>query len=113
VKRVAGALAGATLAVALTAQSPAPTASAPPHSHDGSSLRNAIVLHARNEDEGVRSEYEYVAALTCNGGGHWKVTRQALVSAGGRSYDILSATCSDGGAERSFFFDITGFFGKL
>ena len=98
--QLSGAVAGALAA------SPAPSL------HGGASMADAIVDIAPTDDIGVRYEYFYLSAHTCGNNGTWKTTGQALLQHAGRSYDKLSVTCSDGGAKRDFYFDITGYFGK-
>jgi hypothetical protein len=39
--------------------------------------------------------------------------QQSLVNSGKRAYDVLNVVCTDGGTKRSFYFDITGYFGKI
>jgi len=102
----------------MAAELPQATAAALPQNpkpplHGGTSTDDAIVVIAPNESVGVRSEYVYLALHQCGAGGHWRSGSQALVSGKGGPYDLLQATCSVGGATRSFYFNIAGYFGKL
>ncbi len=81
--------------------------------HGGLSPADAIVIVAPTEGVGVRFEYVYLALSHCGGSGHWHSTGQALLNQNGRDYDRLDAQCTVGGAKRSFFFDISSYFGKL
>lgn len=75
---------------------------------DGSSMANAVVIQAADESTGVAAEYQWVAdrfpGYTRGG--------QSLLNKGGRFYDTLDITTSSG-EHKTFYFDITGFFGKL
>ena len=75
---------------------------------DGSSMDDAIVIDAADEQEGVRAEYRWIAD-------HYPgYTRgsQALLSGGGHMYDAIDFTTASG-EHRKVYFDITGFFGKF
>jgi hypothetical protein len=75
---------------------------------DGSSPETAVVVHARSESLGIRAEYEWLAE-------HWPGSRrgkQTLLGKNNRFYDSLTITDSSG-RERTVFFDITEYFGKL
>ncbi|MBN9362197.1 MULTISPECIES: hypothetical protein [unclassified Devosia] len=64
------------------------------------------ITGAKGELEGVRSEYQWLAA---NRPG-WKRTEQALVFKDSKAYDLL--TIVKGHKKQVICFDITGFFGK-
>ena len=81
--------------------------------HDGSSMNAAWIINARNEDEGVRFEHVYLGGIGCSGGGGWVFAGQALLSANGRQYDRIDVKCRTSDERRTFYFDITSFFGKL
>ena len=75
---------------------------------DGSSMDKAVLIkNAKGEVEGVAAEYQWLAR-TCPG---YKLTRQAMLSQGGRSYDMIEFTDAQGQA-KAIYFDITAFFGK-
>jgi len=80
---------------------------------DGSSVASAIVITARTETDGISAEHDYTAKHRCANGGGWLWTKQALLSDGGRKYDQIDTKCSSSDDTRSFFFDITSFYGKL
>lgn len=79
--------------------------------HDGDSAAHAIVVLQRSEKLGVDWEYVYLAYHPCDESTRWKLAKQALIQ-GTPSYDRLDVVCPGNGAKRSFFFDITSFFGK-
>lgn len=82
-----------------------------PALHGGTSIADAIVLIAASDPVGVRSEYVYLAAHPCAPNSSWKPEKQALLNDKGRDYDRLDVSCN-GAAQRAFYFDITGYFGK-
>ncbi|HOG46003.1 MAG TPA: hypothetical protein PLJ35_09745 [Anaerolineae bacterium] len=62
--------------------------------------------------QSVAEEYRRVRQERCPCGGRYQVGRQALLEDdAGRHYDCLDATCEQCGAERTFLFDISSFFG--
>jgi hypothetical protein len=108
---IRGALAGLLLLAG-----PAPSFGADPQPEagysfsggDGSSPEKAVIVHARSESVGIRAEYEWIRQ-------HWPGSRrgkQALLGKNNRFYDSLTITDS-AGQERTVYFDITEYFGKL
>lgn len=81
---------------------------APGAAGDGGSIAHAIRIQAQNEPEGVDAEYRWIADRYPG----YKRDKQALVHQGGRYYDVLDITTANG-EQKTFYFDITGFFGKL
>ncbi len=62
--------------------------------------------------QSVAEEYRRVAQEHCACGGRYHVRRQALLEgAAGRHYDRLETACQRCGAQRTFLFDISPFFG--
>jgi hypothetical protein len=88
-------------------------ASPPATIHGGTSFDDALVIGAATESAGVPAEYAYLDLNPCPGGGTWKPGKQSLFDHGGKPYDVLDVVCSTGGATRSFYFDISRYFGKL
>jgi hypothetical protein len=75
---------------------------------DGSSLHEAVVIHARTEPDGIRAERAWIKE-------HWSGARpgvQALMMNDGRRYDSLTIIDASG-KKHTLYFDITEFFGKL
>lgn len=56
----------------------------------------------------VRDEYRILAQTPCGPAADagWELVEQALIEVEGSSYDVLSMRCTDGGAERDFWFDV-------
>lgn len=80
---------------------------------DGSSVASAIVVTAKTELDGISAEHDYIAKKVCADGGRWLWTKQAVRFAGSLKYDQIDTKCSSSDDVRSFFFDITSFYGKL
>ncbi len=75
---------------------------------DGLSLKTAVViLHAKGEDDGVRSEYNWIARHHPN----WKVRGQVLLQGKQGIFDKIICVSPDGKTV-DVYFDISGFFGK-
>ena len=74
---------------------------------DGSSIENAVVVNAANEDQGVRAEYAWLQDHYAGYHGG----NQFLRTDKGHSYDQLDIVTKEG-QNRSVYFDITPFFGK-
>jgi len=76
---------------------------------DGSSTAQAVIIKgARNESDGVRSEYSWIQQ-------HFPGSRpaqQGLINSNGRAYDSVTFTLANG-ERRTVFFDIGEFFGKF
>ena len=76
--------------------------------NDGSSLENAILINAKNEQEGVRAEYVLLAKMYPN----YKVKSQSTMYKNSKNYDVLNFVTSDG-IEKTIYFDISKFYGKF
>jgi len=75
---------------------------------DGSSYEKAIIIQEKSEGKGVNAEYTW---LRENYPGY-KTMGQSLNHHEGKPYDIIRIKTS-GGTEKSIYFDISHFFGKL
>jgi len=79
----------------------------------GDSVSEAIViLDAEDEVDGVAVEYEYLARKFGNKGRYWTLKHQSLVVKGHKHCGRVDIVLSDG-RERTLYFDITDFSGKL
>ena len=78
---------------------------------NGDSFENAVVINADDSDVGVQAEYDYIASQCGKPHQDWKPQKQGLRQHEGKPYDVLTIVLSDG-QERTFYFDITSFFGK-
>ncbi len=81
--------------------------------HGGTSFDDAIVVVAPNEGVGARIEYFYLALNHCDNG-HWRLKPggRLLVNHNGRPYDTMDSICTAGDGHKTFYFDISGYFGK-
>lgn len=79
---------------------------------NGESIEKAIVIDAENEVTGVLAEYEYLEKRFGKRGKDWKLNMQSLIEKSKKIYDMMDLTLSDG-TEKTIYFDITSFFGKL
>ena len=75
---------------------------------DGTTLERAVIIAGANEMTGIDAEYAWLRQHVPGG----KVTRQELITQGRRAYDKLDVTLPEGGG-KSFYFDISGGYGKL
>jgi len=76
--------------------------------HDGSSYEKAIIMSEKHESEGVKAEYTLVKRYYPG----YKLKQQSMNFHKERKYDILDIITSDG-LEKSIYFDISNFYGKL
>lgn len=61
----------------------------------------------------IAAEYVFLQQQRCPACGHgYAMIRQALTHHAGRPYDVLEVRCTGCGAQRSFAFDISSFFGQ-
>lgn len=75
---------------------------------DGTTLERAVIISGANEMTGIDAEYAWLHEHVPGG----KVTRQELITQGQRAYDKLDVSLPQGG-DKSFYFDISGGYGKL
>ena len=75
---------------------------------DGSSFKQAVIIVAGDEISGVAAEYAYLKKHYPG----YRMRSQTQNDRNKNSYDILRFQDADG-KERTIFFDITSFFGKL
>jgi hypothetical protein len=78
---------------------------------NGESLETAIIISTGNATDGVFAEYDYIIrkhGLLTTG---WKLISQGIMESAGGHYDILNIKLGSG-EKRSYWFDITKFFGK-
>lgn len=79
---------------------------------DGSSFEKAVVIHAESTDVGLSAEYGYISSLFGRMDAEWSAVQQRLVKQAGKHYDVVVIRLNNG-TEKSIYFDITHFFGKL
>ena len=79
---------------------------------DGSSAEQAVVIQAPSSALGIPQEYAHVGRVCGRRNIDYQMKMQRQVSQNGRNYDVLEVKLKDGSV-RTFWFDITSFFGKL
>ena len=79
---------------------------------DGSSAEQAVVINATSSIIGVSEEYDYIERECGKRDIDYTVGMQMQTNRNGRSYDVISIDLKSG-EERTFWFDITAFFGKF
>ena len=78
----------------------------------GSSFETAIIIHAKNDDDGVMAEYYYLGKKLGENKKDWQVDLQSLIkSDAGKYFDKMDITLKDG-TKKSILFDITEYFKK-
>lgn len=70
-----------------------------------------VILGAKNGREGVRAEYDYIAAEFGERGKTWQLELQQLVSRDGKLYDAMKIVLANGKLV-TLYFDISDFYGK-
>jgi hypothetical protein len=78
----------------------------------GLAVDDAVVIRAQSSAIGIPAEYEYVSNLHGQRGEDWELEMQEVMGKEGRYYDVLHIKTS-AGERRSYYFDISGFFGNL
>ena len=68
------------------------TTSSTQNDRDGSSYENAIIVKAKNENEGIRSEYLIISKLYPN----YKMKSQGTGMKDNKNYDTISIVTADG-----------------
>ena len=74
---------------------------------DGSSQQHAVIISARNEEEGADAEHLWADANMPGG----REVSQSLIRENDRMYDSVVLK-RESGETRQVYFDITSFFGK-
>jgi len=79
---------------------------------DGSSRDNAVVINATSSIAGVRAEYDWLEARFGKKGETWKQKSQILAGDESGPYDVFAIELGNG-SERTVYFDIGAFFGRV
>jgi hypothetical protein len=80
---------------------------------NGSSMENAVVINnAKGSIEGINAEYYYIGYIEGKRGVEWQMKSQSLLNENGKYYDQIDITIAKTRKKKSYYFDITGFFGK-
>jgi len=75
-------------------------------------MENAVVIHAPNCIAGIMAEYKFIEDQYGVQNQDWKLIGQFKLSRDSKDYDMITIETKDG-IRKSFYFDITGFFGKF
>jgi len=79
----------------------------------GDTPESAVVISgAPNSMEGIQAEYYYLKKKFGAQNVAWKLKRQGLLRQKGKVYDRMDLELQDG-SQKTVFFDISEFFGKL
>lgn len=80
---------------------------------NGTSKKDAVIIRgADNSMEGVPAEYYYIKYVQKKKGIGYQINRQVLLLDSIKVYDRIDITQTKGG-KRSYYFDITEFYGKF
>jgi hypothetical protein len=79
---------------------------------EGSSMAQAVVIDAKDILKGTDAEYACIARHCGAHGKDWALTRQSTFRIGGRTYDQIDVRRANG-VERTFYFDISRFHGRV
>jgi hypothetical protein len=79
----------------------------------GDSTATAVLILAKNENDGIDRETVWMRFHPCDGTTAWLKRQVATSNAAGRVYDQITYLCPSNNATRTVFFDITSFFGKM
>jgi len=79
---------------------------------DGSSEEQAVIINATSSIVGIFEEYAYVERVCGKRDVDYTLQMQMQTTLNGQQYDVLDVQMKDG-TRRSFWFDITSFFGKF
>jgi hypothetical protein len=78
---------------------------------NGDSLESAVVIHAADSLSGVTAEYKYVTSKCGERRREWDLHEQKMVGHNGKPHDVFVVKLSNG-QFRTFYFDVSNFFGK-
>jgi hypothetical protein len=71
-----------------------------------------VIVGALNSIDGVSAEYRYLNQKLGQENVDWSLRRQSVLQLGDKIYDEMQLDMKDG-SRKTFYFDITAFFGKL
>ncbi|MFX0195848.1 MAG: hypothetical protein ACFFCW_06985 [Candidatus Hodarchaeota archaeon] len=78
----------------------------------GETIEDAVIINTTNTMVGVPAEYHYVSSKCGQQDVDWFLKSQEYMPKEGRHYDVLEIELKNGEL-KSYYFDITKFFGKL
>ena len=78
----------------------------------GDSMDRAIIINANTTTKGVRAEYDFISSKCGQRDLDWTFESQMALRSNGRHYDYIKVKLKNGD-KKSFYFDITQFYGKF
>lgn len=79
---------------------------------NGESFDTAVIIHTSDTMIGVPAEYQYIIAKHGQKDIGWTLESQGVMEKNGRNYDRIIIKLNNG-ESKSYYFDITQFFGKF
>ena len=79
---------------------------------DGESIETAVIINTANSMIGIPAEYKFISRRYGQKDLDWTREFQSVMRSGNRQYDVVVIKLKDG-QEKSFYFDITKFYGKF
>jgi len=79
---------------------------------NGETAKSAVVINASRSAVGVAAEYRYVEQVCGKRDVDWTLEMQMQTTEEEEEYDVVTVNLTKGGS-RTFWFDITAFFGKF
>lgn len=79
---------------------------------DGYSMDRAIIINANTTARGITAEYDFITSKCGQKDLDWTFESQMAMRSNGRNYDYIKVKLKNED-EKSFYFDITQFYGKF
>ncbi len=79
---------------------------------NGESIETAVIINTANSMIGISTEYKFITSRYGQKDVDWTLEIQTVMRSGNRQYDVVVIKLKDG-QEKSFYFDITKFYGKF
>ena len=81
--------------------------------NSGLSIEDAVVIYASGSMQGIPLEYKFIEEKEGRRGLDWSLVIQSLMHEKSKSYDVLTIKLVKTNEEKTYYFDITNFFGKF
>jgi hypothetical protein len=79
---------------------------------NGESIETAVIINTANSMIGISAEYKFITSRYGQKDVDWTREIQTVMRSGNRQYDVVVIKLQDG-QEKSFYFDITKYYGKF
>lgn len=79
---------------------------------NGESAENAVIINTTTSLRGIPAEYAFVASRCGKENVEWTLESQMVLRRNGKNYDYLTVKLENGD-KKSFYFDISQFYGKF